>query len=266
VSADNVLLAVPNISEGRDQDKVARVAGTDPVLLDIHSDADHNRSVLTYGGEPDAVIAAVTALIERAVREIDLREQKGAHPRFGAVDVLPFVPYSVPENVALKAATGLVWKTAETSGVPIHFYERAADDRRTLPELRRWLRETKQPVHPAAGVICVGVRDQLVAFNVNFEGSLDDARRVARDVRGPDIRALGFELPSRELVQVSMNLVNPSNTGPAVAFERVAEALSPEIVDCEIVGLVPDAVITQLHDLPLRSPARTLEQALRGNR
>ncbi len=266
MSADNILLAVPNISEGRDQEKVARVAGSDPALLDVHSDVDHNRSVLTYGGEPEAVVAAVAAMIERAVSELDLREQQGVHPRFGVVDVLPFVPYSVAEEEALKAATGLVWTTAETSGVPIHFYERASEDRRTLPQLRRWLRETKPPVHPSAGVICVGVRDPLIAFNVNFEGSLREARLVAKQIRSQDIRALGFELPSRGLVQVSMNLVNPMGTGPAVACARVAEELSQQVVDCEVVGVVPDAVVDQLEGLPLRSPARSIEQALKENR
>ncbi len=266
MSADNVLLAVPNISEGRDREKVARVAGEDAALLDVHSDVDHNRSVLTYGGEPEAVVAAVSAMIERAVRELDLRYQQGAHPRFGVVDVLPFVPYSVQEGVAVKAATGLVWTTAETIGVPIHFYDRAAEDRRTLPELRRWLRDTEPSVHPSAGVICVGVRDPLVAFNVNFEGLLEEAKRVAVQIRSPDIRALGFELPSRELVQVSMNLVNPTTTGPAMAYARVANALSQPVVDCEVVGLVPDAVITELEGPPLRSRVRSVEQALVENR
>jgi len=261
VSADNVLLAVPNISEGRDQEKVARIAGADPALLDIHSDVDHNRSVLTYGGDPEAIEAEVAAMIERAVRELDLREQQGAHPRFGVVDVLPFVPYSVQEDVALKAATGLVWTTAETSGVPIHFYERAAEDRRTLPQLRRWLRETNPPVHPSAGVICVGVRDPLIAFNVNIEGSLDDALRVASEIRSDDIRALGFELPSRGLAQVSMNLVALHQTGPAKAHEAVA-SLVDAIVDCEIVGLVPNHVLKELKTVPLREPVRSVEQAL----
>jgi glutamate formiminotransferase len=261
VSADNVLLAVPNISEGRDQDKVARIAGTDPVLLDVHSDADHNRSVLTYGGEPDAVMAAVTAMIERAVREIDLREQEGAHPRFGAVDVLPFVPYSVPEDVALKAATGLVWTTAETSGVPIHFYERASENRRSLPGLRRWLREAQPSAHPSAGVICVGVRDPLIAFNVNVSTPFEEAKRIAIKLRSNHIRALAFELPSRGLTQVSMNLVAPDKTGPARAYEAVAD-LTKQVIDCEIVGLVPASALRDLDNIPLREPARSVEQAL----
>lgn len=265
MSDHNILLAVPNISEGRDEAKVARIAGAGPELLDVHSDPDHNRSVVSYGGEPDVVVTAVTAMIERTVAELDLRDQEGAHPRFGVVDVLPFIPYSVPEDVALEAATRLVWTTAEASGVPIHFYERAAEDYRTLPQLRRWLRRSKPPAHPSAGVICVGVRDPLLAFNVNFDGPLDEAERVAREIRDAHVRALGFELPSRGLVQVSMNLIDPSITGPAMAFDRVAERLAQPIVDCEVVGLVPEAAIAQLDSVPLRTPARSIEDALRAN-
>jgi glutamate formiminotransferase len=262
MSETGVLLAIPNISEGRDAAKIARTAGSERVLLDVHSDVDHNRSVLTYGGEPDAVVAAVAAMIERAVSELDLRKQEGAHPRFGVVDVLPFVPYSVPQGVALKAATGLVWTTAEGCGVPIHFYERAASDGRSLPELRRWLRTERPPAHPSAGVICIGVRDPLVAFNVNFEGSLGGAKRIAQAIRSDEIRSLAFELPSRRLVQISMNLVDPLRVGPATAYDRVVEALGRAITDCEVVGLVPGPVSGELGRLPLRARARSIEQAL----
>ncbi|MEX0875501.1 MAG: hypothetical protein WD646_01640 [Actinomycetota bacterium] len=262
MSADNVLLAIPNISEGRDTAKIVRVAGSEPVLLDVHSDVDHNRSVLTYGGEPKAVVEAVAAMIERAVSELDLRKQEGAHPRFGVVDVLPFVPYSVPEDVALKAATGLVWTTAEGYGVPIHFYERAASDGRSLPKLRRLLRTGRQHPHPSSGVISVGVRDPLIAFNVNFQGSLDEAKHIATSIRSGDIRSLAFNLPSRGLVQVSMNLVDFRRVGPATAYDRVVEALGHAITDCEVVGLVPEPVLGELERLPLRTRARSIEQAL----
>ncbi len=203
-------------------------------------------------------------MIERAVSELDLRGQQGVHPRFGVVDVLPFVPYSVPEDVALKAATGLVWTTAEGSGVPIHFYGRAAEDGRTLPQLRRWLRTESPSSHPSAGVICAGVRGALIAFNVNFKGSVEEAKRAASAIRGDDIRALGFELPSRELVQVSMNLVAPDRTGPTTAYEQLSKTLTQPVVDCEVVGLVPGSVLGELEGLPLRTPARSVEEALAG--
>ena len=266
MSADNILLAVPNISEGRGQRKGRTIAGTDPVILDIHSDVDHNRSVLRTEGNPKPLWPAVAAMIERAVRELDLREQEGAHPRFGVVDVLPFVPYSVPEDVALTAATGLVWTTAESTGVPIHFYKRAAEDRRSLPQLRRWLREAKPPVHPSAGVICVGVRDPLIAFNVNFKGS----SRRSRGHRAKDPKcghsSAGFNLPSRNLVQVSMNL-----SIPRAQVRLRPTAVSPKQgrsvwLTARVVGLVPEAVVTELEGLPRRSPARSIEQALGENR
>lgn len=228
------LLAIPNISEGRDAAKVTHVAGTD-ALLDVHIDPDHNRSVLTYGGDPDDVTNAVAAMIERAVSTLDIRTHTGAHPRFGVVDVLPFVG-----DGAEKAATGLVWTVAEGCGVPVHYYGRVASDQRTLPQLRRWLRETSPPAHPSGGVICIGVRDPLIAFNVTLDASLADAKRIAKEIRDENVRALGFDLPSRCLVQVSMNLVAPHIVGPTEAFERI----NATSVDCEVVGLVPDGTDT----------------------
>ncbi len=246
------LLAIPNISEGRDAAKVTHIAGTD-ALLDVHIDPDHNRSVLTYGGDPDDVTRSVAAMIERAVSTLDIRTHIGAHPRFGVVDALPFVG-----DGAEKAATGLVWTVAEGCGVPVHYYGRVASDHRTLPQLRRWLRETSPLAHPSAGVICIGVRDPLIAFNANLDASLADAKRMATEVRDEHVRALAFDLPSRGLVQVSMNLVAPHIVGPRNAFDRI----EGNVVDCEIVGLVPDG--TDTTGLPLRAPARTVTDALRS--
>lgn len=242
------LRAIPNISEGRDTDKVAYIAGRD-ALLDIHSDPDHNRSVLTYGGSFDEVTQAVAAMIDRAVSTLDIRTHTGAHPRFGVVDVIPFVG-----DCAADAATGIVWTIAEGCGVPVHYYGRANENNRTLPELRRWLRQTKPLAHPSAGVICIGVRDPLVAFNVNIDATLDEAKAIAKSIRSDAIRALAFDLPSRGLVQISMNLVAPHIVAPKQAFERI----DANVVDCEIVGLVPDDV--DLSGLPFRDPQ---EHALR---
>jgi glutamate formiminotransferase len=238
---ENTLRAIPNISEGRDTKLVAHVAGRD-ALLDIHSDPDHNRSVLTYEGSLDDVTQAVAAMIERAVTSLDIRTHTGAHPRFGVVDVLPFVGPS-----AEQAATGLVWQVAEGCGVPVHYYGRVHSENRTLPELRRWLRETDPPAHPSAGVMCIGVRDTLVAFNVNIDATPDEARAIVRAIRSPQIRALAFDLPSRGLVQISMNLGDPLRVGPREAFERI----DANVVDCEIVGLVPNEI--SLEGLPIRS-------------
>jgi glutamate formiminotransferase len=254
-----LLLAVPNISEGRDTDQVARIAGDD--VLDVHSDMDHNRSVLTYGGEPERVRAALVAMIDRAVAELDITRHDGVHPRFGVVDVLPLVPYSLDDFDIVKLAGELIWDIAQGPGVPVYPYGLAGPDQRTLPELRKWLRTAEQPAHPTAGVICLGVRGPLVAFNVNLDTGLDEAREIARTIRCDEIRALAFPLPSRGLVQVSMNLVEPSVVGPRKAFERIARSRTT-IVDCEVVGLVPDPVLHELASLPLRAQARSVEDAL----
>jgi len=219
------LRAIPNISEGRDAAKIAYIAGDSNQLLDIHSDPDHNRSVLTYDG-----IDALSGMIERAVATLDIRTHERVHPRFGVVDVLPFVG-----NEAQTAADDTTWAIAQTVGVPVYRYGKE----RTLPELRRWLRTSTYDQHPTAGVICVGVRDPLVAFNVNLDATLDEAKRIAKQIRDGDIRALAFELPSRGLTQVSMNLVNPNVVGADEALARIA-ALTEKIVGSEIVGLLPD--------------------------
>ncbi len=254
---EQTLLAVPNISEGRNHAKVDRVAG-EIALLDVHSDPDHHRSVLTYGGEPDLVIEMCFAMVERAVLEIDIAEHVGAHPRFGAVDILPFIgPVSEEEisRFAQRISHGL--------GIPTFMYGRAAPDTRSLPSLRRELKFDKPGGHATAGVVCIGLRDPLIAFNVNLDAPIADARRVARQIRSPDLRALAFELPSRQLVQVSMNLVQPLRLGPRAAYDRVA-ALTNRIVDAEVVGLVPQATLPDLAGIPLRVPARSIESVLSG--
>lgn len=243
-----LLLAVPNISEGRDPTRVADVAGDDLTLLDIDSDADHNRTVLTYRGAPDDIERACIGLLGRAVRLLDITKHIGAHPRFGVVDVLPIVPYNASRHEAERVADGV----ARRSPIPVFRY---TDD---LPQVRRRLRQPHN-AHPTAGVVCVGVRGPLIAFNVNLRTTTDQARRIVRSVRElPGVRALAFELPSRNLVQVSMNLVEPRKTGPAAAFNRVVE-LTTDIEDAEIVGLIPERYTSELVGIPLRRPARTIE-------
>lgn len=262
-----ILLAVPNISEGRDQAKIARIAGAD-ALLDIHSDPDHNRSVITYGGAPDVVADACYAMVERAVVELDITEHSGAHPRYGVVDVLPFVPYHATASDVDRVATEMIWRIGQGPGIPVYTYGRLSPDMRSLPDLRRLLRETRPPAHPTAGVICLSIRDPLVAFNVNVSGAVEGARRVCASLRDlPGVRALAFVLPSRDLVQISTNLTALDQTGPAKAFARTAELSAPEhleVVEAEIVGLVPQSVVSELDRIPLVRPARSIEQALAG--
>ena len=255
MSGDTPLLTVPNISEGRDRALVELVTA-DPSLIDLHVDPDHNRSVATYAGDPDKLVDAMTRLVERAIEHLDLGPHTGAHPRFGVVDVMPFVPYdadiAIARGAADRAATAI-----EDRGVPVHRYGDGAVE---LPVLRRTLREPHD-AHPTAGVVCIGVRGPLVAFNVNLRATLTEARRIAATLRGPHVQALGFALPSRELAQVSMNLIDPRSLGPMDAFERIEQG-GTEIVDAEIVGLLPDGLETTLAGIPLRTPVRTVGEAL----
>jgi glutamate formiminotransferase len=262
-----MLLAVPNISEGRDARRVAHIAG--PGAIDVHADADHNRAVITYAGAN--VAEQCLAMASRALAEIDITRHEGAHPRTGAVDVLPFVTPGLTlrpaEIAAARAAQGL----AAELGVPVYRYDKV----RPLPEVRAAIARGEPPdvpalvSHPTAGVTCVGVRAPLVAFNVNLRTTVERARSIAAAIRArdgglPGVRALAFVLPSRGLVQVSMNLTRLDETGPAAAFAAVAQHAKDAIVDAEVVGLVPDEVLGQFGSIPLRAPARGVGQTLRG--
>ena len=262
---NDVVLAVPNIAEGRDADVIARIAGPDP-LLDIHSDPDHNRSVLTYGGRTTAVFEAVYEMIERAVAMLDIGSHSGVHPRFGVVDVLPFVPFDAGEDALRERVAELRWRIDQGPGVPTFTYGRASEDRRTLPDLRRALLSYPPVAHPTAGVICIGIRDVLIAFNVNCLGPLDAAQAAAAELRQrPGIRALGLQLAERGEVQLSMNLTDLDVTGPPGAFEAAVAAARRnglQVIDAEVAGLVPQWTRDQFKRLPLRWPVRTIEEAL----
>ena len=259
------LLAVPNISEGKRNDVIQRVAGRDHVL-DIHSDVDHNRSVITYGASQDDLFECVYRMIERAVSELDIGPHSGVHPRFGVVDVLPFVSSDKdPADLRARIAQ-LRWRIDQGPGVPTFLYGLASDDNRSLPDLRRELRANPPTSHPTAGVICIGIRDHLIAFNVNCLGPLDAARAAASELRGKaGIRALGLALPTRGEVQLSMNLFELDTTGPGRAFEAAVAAARHhglQVIDAEVAGLVPGFTIGQFKRLPLRWPVRTIEDAL----
>ncbi|MGI8984725.1 MAG: glutamate formimidoyltransferase [Acidimicrobiales bacterium] len=238
-----MLECVINVSEGRDRSAVAAIAGAaGPALLDVHSDAHHNRSVLTLAG-PRTEDAA-RAVAAEAVRRIDLRAHVGVHPRLGAVDVVPFVPLatsSMPDAVAARDRFA-AWAGDEL-GVPCFLY----GPERTLPDVRRHAftglaPDTGPPVaHPTAGAICAGARPVLVAFNVWLAGgvSVATAAEIARQIRGPGLRALGLDVGGR--AQVSMNLVDPERLTPADAFDAVA-ARAP-VERAELVGLVPASVL-----------------------
>ncbi|MFZ6003975.1 MAG: hypothetical protein ACOYXM_08590 [Actinomycetota bacterium] len=242
-----MLECVINISEGRDLERVARIAAAAAdSTLDVHSDAHHNRSVLTIVGEAEArEVASV------AVRELDLRDHEGVHPRLGVLDVVPFVALdgSTPKDALAARDAFAAWLSA-THGVPCFLY----GPERSLPLIRREAFRSLAPdtgpesPHPTAGATAVGQRGPLVAFNVWISGdSPEVARRVARAVRGRGIRALGLLVGDR--LQVSMNLIDPAQVGPAAAHDRVVAAsrqLDVAVEGAELVGLLPEAVLLEV--------------------
>jgi glutamate formiminotransferase len=256
--------SIINISEGRDLDTVqAIVDAAGDTLLDIHTDPDHHRSVLTLGGEEAAVEAAARAVIAGAVERLDLRNHHGSHPRFGVVDVVPFTPLAGGDVQAVVALRDRVahWEGTEL-GVPVFLY----GPERPLPEVRREAFRTLSPdtgpptPHLTAGATACGARPLLVAYNVWItvsEGRVSDpeaalamAREVAATVRSGSVRTLG--LAAGAGAQVSCNLVDPTVMGVATVFDTVAHLVGEAggtVVRGELVGLLPTGV---LHDVPTR--------------
>jgi glutamate formiminotransferase len=289
---------VPNISEGRDHAKidaiVAAVQGTPgAVLLDVDPDPDHNRTVITFVGEPDAVEAAVLKLVAKAVELIDLTKHKGEHPRMGAVDVIPFVPLrGVTKKECIEIARRVGQAIWERFRVPVYLYEDAATrpERRDLAYIRKgefenFFAKIQEPawapdfgervVHPTAGVSAVGARPPLIAFNVNLgTNNLEIAQSIAKAIRGSDgglryVKALGFALKERGIVQVSMNLTNFEKTPIYQVFELImceARRWGVPVVGSEIVGLVPQAALVQVAERFLQlekfHPSQILENRL----
>ena len=237
-----MLECIVNVSEGRDAAVLdALTAAGGPDLLDRHVDRHHHRTVLTTVGED-----AARRIARVAVGAIDLRAHEGAHPRLGAVDVVPFVALdgSTPDQAGVARDHFAEWIAAEL-GVPAFIYGEEGG-RPTLPEVRRRAFVDLAPdtgpdqPHPTAGAVAVGCRPPLVAYNLWLaEPDLDRARAVAAAVRGDGIRALGLAVGDR--VQVSMNLVEPFRVGPAEAYDRVAARV--ELAGAELVGLLPRRVL-----------------------
>lgn len=267
---------VPNFSEGRKGQTVERIAQAiesvkGATVLNRHLDGDHNRSVITFVARPEHIVEAALRAVGAAAELIDLRQHAGQHPRIGATDVLPFIPVSgitMEEVVALAHGAGRrIWQELS---IPVYFYERAAlrPERVRLENVRNLGIEKlrgeigsnsvrapdvgKPKLHQSAGAIAVGARPFLIAFNVNLHSrDLSIAQRIAHAVRERDgglpfVKALGFDLQSRGLVQVSMNLVDYQQTSITSAFaavQREAKQLGVEIAGAEIVGLLPRAAL-----------------------
>ncbi len=272
-----IVECVPNFSEGRRKDVVdaiaeaiGSVAGVR--VLDQEMDANHNRSVITFVGDRAGVAEAAFRGAQKAVERIDMNRHQGEHPRVGALDVLPFVPIA---GVTMDDCGGLARsvgkRIADELHVPVYLYEAAATrpDRRALPDVRRGEYEglkveiatnpDRRPdfgplrLHPTAGACIVGARPVLIAWNVNLRTTdVGTAKRIAESIRESDgglpaVRAKGFELADRGLVQVSMNMIDYHKTSLVQAFEAIRALAAKERVDIEeseIIGLVPlDALV-----------------------
>jgi glutamate formiminotransferase len=286
-----LLESVPNFSEGRNGatiDAIAHALATRARLLDVHSDADHNRSVFTLVAPEDALLDALVAGIEAARERIDLRGHEGAHPRVGVADVVPLVPLAPEEmGYAKEAALRLAERLGE-GGLPVFVYGELAPGRGPAFFRRGGPEELERRIaggdlapdfgpaepDPAVGVALVGARRPLIAFNVNLRGSLEDAREIAAVVREtgggfPGVRALGLELPSAGLVQVSMNVedVEAAEVHEIVArIETEAATRGMEVVGSELVGLMPASAAAAAAGAALRlegfDPSRVLELRL----
>jgi glutamate formiminotransferase len=266
--------AVPNFSEGKEAAKISRI--TEAVravsgirILGLHSDPDHNRSVLTFAGEEDPVLEGAIALAKACAAELDLASQSGEHPRIGVLDVLPFVPL---EGATMDDAVGLANRAGESLGslgFPVFLYGSAAttQHRRSLPDIRRggyegvasrlddplWKPDYgPRTLDPHRGVVAVGARPFLVAFNAYLDtDDVEVARTVARQIREsggglPAVRALGFGVGGK--AQVSMNLIDLEQTTIPVALEAVRSAaadLGASVESTELVGLAPLEALLQ---------------------
>ena len=266
---------VPNVSEGRRPEVVRGLADVLSAvpgirMLDVTSDADHNRSVLTFAGDAEAVESAALTLVGAAYGVIDMRTHTGEHPRLGAVDVVPFVPLSgstMEDCVAIAKRVGRA--VAAKHDVPVYYYAKAATrpERVRLPDIRKPQYEGLQDLmatthvpdegparlHPTAGAIVIGARPPLIAFNIELDTTdVKLAKRIAKEIREssgglPAVQAMGFELTDPVRAQVSMNLLDHTVTSLATVWREVetrASAQGVRILRGELIGLAPlDAML-----------------------
>jgi glutamate formiminotransferase len=271
---NKLIECVPNVSEGRNRDVVESIAGAvDGVgrkVIDVSMDSDHNRSVITIAGQAEGLLEGVLALAKRASELIDLNLHSGQHPRMGAVDVIPFVPVrgvTMVDCIELSRKAGK--RIAKELAIPVYLYENSATNeaRRDLAQIRKgefegFAEKIKRPewkpdfgeakIHPTAGVVAVGAREFLIAYNIELASSdVSVAKKIAKAVRFSSgglryVKALGLVLAEKGVVQVSMNLTNFRKTPLLRVFDLVkleAERHGVKVIGSEIVGTVPRAAL-----------------------
>jgi glutamate formiminotransferase len=269
---DRIVECVPNFSEGRRPEVVekivAAIASTPRVkVLDESMDLDHNRSVVTFVGEPEYAQDAMFRGMQTAAELIDMTQHTGAHPRLGAIDVVPFVPLrGVTMEECVILARRLGEQVGRVLGIPVYLYAEAASrpERRILADVRRGEYEglraelgkvpAREPdfgpavFNAKSGGTAIGARKPLIAYNIYLKtADVAVAKKIARAVREKDgglkgLQALGLWIPERGMAQVSMNLLDYRTTGFRTVFEAVsqkARALKVEVAESELIGLVP---------------------------
>lgn len=289
-----IIECIPNFSEGRDLEKVEAVVnvfrGVQGVkLLDYSSDADHNRTVVTVVGEPEALEATIINMAEKVYENIDMSKHSGGHPRMGALDVVPFVPI---DGVTMEECVEMANRVGKTIGerfnIPVYLYEKAATatHRENLAAVRKgqyegFFNKIKEAdwepdygpseVNVQGGCVAVGARQPLVAFNVNLgTDNIQIADTIAKTVRhiGGGLRfvkAMGVKLEDRNIVQVSMNLVNYEKTAVYRAFEMVkmeAKRYGVPVIGSEVIGLVPMAALISSAEYYLQIENFSINQVL----
>ena len=295
-----VIECVPNISEGRRADVIEKIANSLRAVpglsvLDVQSDASHNRSVFTLAGDAEAMRAGIPKLFEGALAAIDLRAHQGEHPRLGAVDVVPFIPIDdVTMDGCVQLAKSVAADVASRFSLPVYLYEEASSNpaRKNLEDIRRgefeglaakmaqqaWAPDYGPSApHQTAGATVIGARMPLIAYNINLATNrLDVAKKIAAAIRMSSgglrfVKAMGIPLDDRGIVQVSMNLTNYEKTPIFRVFDlvkREAARYGVHVLESEIVGLVPAAALTQTAEYFLQlegfSPGQVLENKLRS--
>ncbi len=271
-----IVQCVPNFSEGRDKDKIEKIIdnfrGKDGVkLLDYSSDEDHNRTVVTLVGEPQALKAVIVEAMGTASEVIDMTKHEGQHPRMGATDVVPFIPI---KNFTMDEAVELAKETAQAVydklQIPVFLYEKAASatHRQNLSKLRKgqfegmaekvkedqWKPDFGTDIHPTAGITAIGARMPLVAFNVILDtNNLDTANAIAKRVRHLSgglryCKGIGIAMEDRNLTQVSMNMTDFTRTPLYRAFELIrieAKRYGVNVIGSEVIGLLPMEAMIQ---------------------
>ncbi len=266
-----IIESIPNISEGRNLaiveqivDQVRNTPGC--ILMDYSSDENHNRSVITYMGSPDAVEEASVKIAVKAAQLINLNDHKGEHPRMGAVDVMPFVPLvdtDMEECIELSKRVGE--KVAKEAKIPVFLYEKSAtkENCKNLANIRKGGFEGMQlkidsgeftpdfggkKINKNAGVVAIGARKPLIAYNVQLDTSnVEIAKKISSVIREsngglPCVKAIGIMLESKNIAQVSMNLTDYTVTPPHVAVEKIKEEaakLGVKVIGTELIGLMP---------------------------